>query len=156
MYAECLEKPHEKSWFEDRTARNAKSSPDTWRNPARPDLWHQVVRKHRVERTAVQTPTCTAPTAEQKFASLVAQWKLDTAFVSSDSDVVMHPAYQDIIGMGKRAIPLILRELQKSGGNWFWALRHISGENPIDPRDIGKSRKMAEAWIRWGQDRHYL
>jgi hypothetical protein len=160
MYAECLEKAPEKSWSDEHVELDTHKSVKTWvrQNDARSraDIWYGVSQKPKLKHGLVRPQQCMPPTFQQRFNNLVARWRADTAFSSSDTDVVMHPAYQDVIGMGKRAIPLILKELQASGGNWFWALRHISGENPIDPRDVGKTRKMAEAWIRWGQDRRYL
>jgi hypothetical protein len=52
--------------------------------------------------------------------------------------------------MGKPAIPFILQELIANGGNWFWALTAITGENPVDPNDLGQTKKMKEAWQQWG------
>jgi len=87
---------------------------------------------------------------------LTTEWRRDTLFLSSDTDVVLHPAYQRIIGMGKPAIPFILHDLIQNGGNWFWALAAITGENPVNPDDAGKTKKMKEAWQQWGLANHYL
>lgn len=64
--------------------------------------------------------------------------------------MAMHPAYQQIIGMGRTAIPYILEELAERGGHWFWALRAITGENPVDGSDQGDVEKMKLAWLQWG------
>ena len=45
----------------------------------------------------------------------------------------MHPAYQQIIGMGADAVPFILLEMEEHGGYWFWALSAITGQNPTRP-----------------------
>ena len=58
--------------------------------------------------------------------------------------------------MGPTALPLILERLDSKGGHWFWALQHISGEDPISPEDAGNYEKMREAWLQWGRERHYL
>jgi hypothetical protein len=58
--------------------------------------------------------------------------------------------------MGSPALPLILRELQRETDHWFWALKAITGEDPVDPDDRGKLANMAEAWLRWGRERGYL
>ena len=68
----------------------------------------------------------------------------------------MHPAYQQIIGMGEAALTMILEQLGESPGHWFWALRAISGEDPTQPEDRGKLPAMAAAWLRWGEARGYL
>jgi hypothetical protein len=69
----------------------------------------------------------------------------------------MHPAYQQIIGMGEAAIPLILEELYNGDcADWFWALTAISSENPITSEQAGDIKKMSEAWIEWGKLKGYL
>ena len=66
----------------------------------------------------------------------------------------MHPAYQRIIGMGSDAVPLILRELQKRRGHWFWALHFITGEDPTRAGDdVDQAR---DAWLAWGKSHGYL
>jgi hypothetical protein len=63
----------------------------------------------------------------------------------------MHPAYQRIIGLGTAAVPLILAELEKDLDQWFWALKAITGEDPVPPESRGKMREMADAWLNWGR-----
>ncbi len=62
----------------------------------------------------------------------------------------MHPAYQAIIGMGPDAIPMILEELSQNSGYWYWALKAISHEDPVAPRDRGSIALMRAAWLNWG------
>lgn len=68
----------------------------------------------------------------------------------------MHPAYQGIIGLGPIALPLILRELEKELDHWFWALKAISGEDPVSPQNRGKMREMTDAWLNWGREKGYV
>src|SRR5438270_5309892 len=93
---------------------------------------------------------------EKTFLELAEQWRRETAVLSSVSKKALHPAYQRIIGMGPAAIPLILRELQRSPGHWFWALTAITGEDPIRPEDAGDVQKMTEAWLDFGRAKGYL
>jgi hypothetical protein len=97
-------------------------------------------------------PTETA----QKFAALADRWKRETAVLSSVSQIAMHPAYQEIIGMGREAIPLILQELEQEPNHWFWALRAITGESPVPPDQRGKMQEMANSWLHWGREQGYL
>lgn len=90
------------------------------------------------------------------FERLTAEWKQETAHLSSPAAIAGHPAYQEIIGMGEKAIPLILQDLQQAGGQWFRALRSISGESPIRPEDRGNIAAMARAWVDWGIQRRYI
>lgn len=73
--------------------------------------------------------------------------------LSSSTEKAVHPAYQRIIGLGPAVVPLVLRELEQHGGHWFWALRALTGENPVRPEDAGQVRKMTESWLEWGRQR---
>ena len=84
------------------------------------------------------------------FYDLAGEWKAATAFMSSATDIAMHPAYQKIIGMGREAVPLILQELQQNTDHWFWALKSIVGIDPVPSKDKGNIGKMRDAWIAWG------
>lgn len=90
---------------------------------------------------------------EQTFTLLANRWARDTAHLSSSPQTAMDPSYQQIIGLGRPAIPLILRRLQRRSDHWFWALRSITGENPVAPADVGDLDKMRRAWLRWGTER---
>ncbi len=85
-----------------------------------------------------------------KFCDLKNQWEADTAKLSSITDIAMHPAYQQIIGMGQDAIPLILAEMKSRPGHWFWALKSITGEDPVLPAQRGRVKEMTKAWLNWG------
>lgn len=89
---------------------------------------------------------------EEEFVRLAAQWKDETRFLSFSHKIAMNFAYQRIIGMGHDVLPLILRELQKEPHHWFWALRAITGEDPVPPESQGKIPEMVSAWIRWAEE----
>ncbi len=97
-----------------------------------------------------------AESAERVFAGLAEQWRRETAPLSSVTEIVLHPAYQRIIGMGRDALPLILADLVRRPDHWFWALRAITGENPVTDRDRGDLRRMRDAWVRLGRERGWL
>lgn len=90
-----------------------------------------------------------------RFRNLVRAWKAATSLTSSITEMATDPAYQQIIGMGKEAIPLILEELQQDPDHWFWALRAITGEDPVPPADRGKLRSMTQAWLAWARAHGY-
>ncbi|MEH2117523.1 hypothetical protein [Nostoc sp.] len=87
---------------------------------------------------------------EATFTALVKQWREETFGISSTNQMPIHPAYQQIIGMGKPVIPLLLRELENKSGHWFWALKSISREDPVHPEYRGKVKEMTKAWLEWG------
>ncbi|MBI5057248.1 MAG: hypothetical protein HZB61_11610 [Nitrospirae bacterium] len=43
-----------------------------------------------------------------RFQILKLEWESETAHLSSITEISMHPAYQQIIGMGQVAVPFIL------------------------------------------------
>lgn len=92
----------------------------------------------------------------QRFQELADLWKRETIHISSSSQMAMHPAYQQIIGMGPAAIPFLLEELQHQPGHWSWALRAITGENPVKDEHRGKMGLIAQDWLEWGKDNGYL
>jgi hypothetical protein len=89
-----------------------------------------------------------------RFRTYVENWRRDTAHLSSASKTVMHPAYQAIIGMGEKALPLILDELRTHGGHWFWALHAITQEDPA--RDCRDFSDAVRAWLAWGRARRHI
>lgn len=92
---------------------------------------------------------------QRRFQELAHTWRMDTGMLSRLDKKYMHPAYQQIIGMGRTAIPFILRDLKATGGHWFWALCSIVGENPV-PRELADDvTGMTEAWLAWGRNRGY-
>jgi len=46
--------------------------------------------------------------------------------------------------------------MKKKSGQWFWALKSITGEDPVSPEKRGRIRDMTQAWLRWGQEQGYL
>src|SRR5436309_3896150 len=49
----------------------------------------------------------------KRFSELAGAWKKETRLLSSMTDMILHPAYQQIIGLGRGALPLILEELAR-------------------------------------------
>jgi hypothetical protein len=88
------------------------------------------------------------------FNRLAETWKYDTACHSSINIIANHSAYQEIIKMGSEVVPLILQEMQRQPGHWFWALHAITGE---DPAPKGSTvREATQAWLDWGKKQGLL
>ena len=86
----------------------------------------------------------------KRFDRLAKTWLKETRNISSVTQKAMHPAYQQIIGLGPVAVPLILQRLHEEPNQWFWALRSITRVNPVPEEHIGCIREMADDWIQWG------
>lgn len=93
---------------------------------------------------------------KQRFNALVKRWKRETIHFSLIEQMVLHPAYQEIIGVGPKVIPLILNELKKEPDFWFWALRALTGEDPTTKEMRGDLQDMSKAWLSWGYEHAYL
>jgi hypothetical protein len=93
---------------------------------------------------------------QAEFRHLVRTWKNERRATSSSVMIAMHPAYQRIIGLGLPAVPLILAELRRELDHWFWALKAITGEDPVPPERRGNMKEMAEIWLEWGRQRGYV
>ncbi len=90
-----------------------------------------------------------------RFHILAVLWNKETAHQSNVAKKALHPAYQEIIGMGERAIPLLLAELGREPDDWFWALHAITGADPVSATSRGDLRAMADAWRQWGSENGY-
>ena len=88
-----------------------------------------------------------------RFQRLTKEWKEQSRYLSNSAQIAMLDSYQRIIGMGWQALPLILEEMKKEPGQWFWALEAITEENPVPPESAGRILEMTQAWIDWAKKR---
>lgn len=91
-----------------------------------------------------------------KFAGLSQTWKEERGPTSSFTDLVMHPSYQRIIGLGPAVVPSILAELAASPDHWAWALTAITGVNPVGDDIAGDLPAMSAAWLDWGSQQGHF
>jgi hypothetical protein len=90
-----------------------------------------------------------------RFHTLLSEWKTARDPFASDMSNMMLPAYQQIVGMGPAAIPLIMSELEKNLDEWFWALRAITGADPVPDEHLGDLEAMRGDWMQWAQANGY-
>ncbi|GEM_PF-1126012 len=102
-------------------------------------------------KAAIETETSSKP----EFENLVKVWKKATSHFSFIRQKIVHPAYLRIIGMGEKAIPLILEELQTSpSASWFPALAAISGNDAaLEAKSLDEA---VQRWLDWGKQQSYL
>jgi hypothetical protein len=89
---------------------------------------------------------------ELLFEQLVLEWRQGTENLSALDEIVLHPSYQRIIGLGERTLPLILRAFAERVDHWDWALRAITGAAPVSEEDEGDLFRMRDAWLAWGRE----
>ncbi|HLF76464.1 MAG TPA: hypothetical protein VJB57_03150 [Dehalococcoidia bacterium] len=89
------------------------------------------------------------------------QWRSETMYISSPEQIASHPNYLQIVAKGYQALPLILRDLEARGGEWYRALRAIAAANHIPtpiltPEQRRNSRLVEQTWIKWGRDHGFI
>ena len=90
----------------------------------------------------------------KEFYKLVEQWKKETFAFSSLGDIFTNDAYQRIMAMGDKALPLILSELEKKPEHWFYALDKIVGYDvAADAKNFAEARAI---WLEWGRNNKYI
>jgi hypothetical protein len=99
------------------------------------------------------TSVANVGTLQARFTLLADKWRNDTQFCSSVTDMVLHPAYQQIIGQGVAVVPFILRELKKGPDHWYWALGAITQADPAADVAEGDIEAVCNAWLSWGERR---
>jgi hypothetical protein len=120
------------------------------------DELRQKVVSHEYEWPGTGTTTTVTTTSDTEllFEQLADQWEMDAELTSRSSKAVLHPAYQQIIGIGSPAIPLLLARLRDNPGHWFWALAAIAREDPADGAESFDAAR--EIWLTWGRDRGWI
>ncbi len=114
-----------------------------------------ITFRSRSKTPAYKYPIQSKLELEAEFNRLAEEWRTETRMLSLVTHKSMHPTYQRIIGMGKPVIPLILQDIAQKPDHWFWALRAITGENPVKPEQVGRMKLMAQAWIQWAKEHGY-
>ena|SRR5579863_10139294 len=87
---------------------------------------------------------------EEKFNKLSQQWYKETGLLSFIRQKAVHSSYQQIIGMGKSALPFIFRELEEGKGDWLWALNAIVGEDKA--KGVSSFKEAVSTWLKWWRD----
>lgn len=95
-----------------------------------------------------------------RFRKQAEKWQRETRHLSSPLQKMIHPSYQAILGMGaehkQEIVSFMLRDLQQNQGDWFLALSYLTQADPTNPKDAGKTAKLAGAWIKWGKEKGLL
>jgi hypothetical protein len=90
----------------------------------------------------------------ETFRTLAARWRSETGHLSIIQHKVMNRSYLEIIGLGRPALPLLLRELRDRPAFWFLALSSIARENPV--RHGATFDEAVKDWLAWGRARDLI
>jgi len=135
-------------------------SSDATTAPAHFGGWGDDVREHLTRRSRQRTKRSiddvVAEWADedpdalrQLFEELADTWRRETKGAPFFITQLTHWAYLRIIGLGPKALPLILRELERETDHWFGALNAISGEDPAE--GVEEFEEAAVRWLEWGR-----
>ena len=109
------------------------------------------------DRVKSTTPSAEAKeTVAERFHRLAAEWSKEVQNVSSLTAMVAHPKYRQIVDLRWDVVPFMLIDLQRNKRFWLPALYEITGIQPFDPSDAGNSKRMMDAWIKWGKNKRYI
>jgi hypothetical protein len=123
-----------------RYAHSTVTASSIWKEPEKQLYVSIKVEEHKASLTDAED-----------FEELAGNWLKSTAMLSSLEKKVLHKDYQRIIGIGKPALPLILSEMRRRPGHWFWALDAIT-KGKVNPAEHCETLTEATAaWIQWGE-----
>jgi hypothetical protein len=91
------------------------------------------------------------------FQNLVASWRRERGATSSINRMVMCESYQHIIGLGEKALPMILKQIDIEGDDpdhWNWALTAITRVSIVPEEELGNMRAIAARWKQWARTRY--
>jgi hypothetical protein len=90
---------------------------------------------------------------KERFDKLADDWQAETAMMSSPIGRVSHRAYQQIVGMGPTAVPLIMERWRTYDDDWGWALAAIVGEDAA--AGTITYGDMKAKWLEWYEQSAY-
>ncbi len=124
-------------------------------SPSLSDLSARLADKERAMLASYSVTRSFRLPAKMEFCRLAAEWKQETYWDSSVTQKILHPCYQQIIGMGPIAVGWILQALRQDADFWFDALTAITGEQPVPIEHAGDIQAMANDWLEWGRHNGY-
>ncbi len=93
---------------------------------------------------------------QAEFSELAQKWKEEIGAESSLSRITGNRHYLKIISLGTKVVPFILRDLKKEPAPWFLALRVLTDQPDVGKEASGNFSKMAEAWLKWGEENQHI
>jgi hypothetical protein len=93
---------------------------------------------------------------KREFDERADRWEREAAIHSAPAQKYLHRDYQFIMARGQPVIPLILKRLEKSRKDWFWALRHIAGPEADPAKDARNFDEAVRAWRIWADAKNHV
>jgi hypothetical protein len=110
---------------------------------------------YKLARSLVQ-PVQQRTSVEMRFEDLSFEWQRTRNPFASGIENFVLPAYQQIIGLGPEAVPFLLRALATDPDGWYWALRAITGADPVPDQHLGDLNAMRRDWYDWAANNDFV
>ena len=81
------------------------------------------------------------------FQNLVSDWKINTMFSSSTSQIIDDPNFKNIVAMGASVVPFIIDEIREQPSLLVWALNFIYETKISDASGI-TIEKACKLWVQ--------
>lgn len=130
-------------WFPKRAARRFE---ERWQMPQR-DISMCAVFDYET----IDDPATEELTVEERFLRLADEWEQEVSSISSLTAMVAHPKYREIVDLKWSVVPFLIGDLRRNRRFWLPALEEITGIQPFDSSDSGNTKRMVDAWVRWGK-----
>ena len=112
-------------------------------------------RLNAAQQTIIHARRASAELSRQEFLRLADAWRNECGTSSNMVKIHLQPSYQRIIGLGPDVLPFIFGEMKRSPDFWFWALRSITGENPVPSDHAGDLLAMTQDWLTWAEKKGF-
>lgn len=102
------------------------------------------------------------PSYEEQFQKYSEDWKNETGHLSTMYQKINNENFFKIISIGKPAIELILKDLQKQSTRfWFFALEclvnvHMNENGIVSSEEKGNVANARHAWLNWGVKKNII
>lgn len=87
----------------------------------------------------------------KKFEDLKREWLADTSMLSSPRLKYDNENYKEIIKLDSFVLPSIIEDLRENNNDWLFALRTITGIDPVPKEHQGDFELMKEDWLSWAE-----
>lgn len=84
-----------------------------------------------------------------KFLNLKKKWISEVGYQSNPAILYDNSNYRNIINIGKKIVPFLIKDLNENNGDWLSALTDILGVNPVRKENEGNWDMMKEDWNKY-------
>lgn len=86
---------------------------------------------------------------EHKFNKYKTDWIKQTCYHSNPEIVYNNENYKNIISLGNKVIPFLIKDLNENNGDWIFALSSILGVDPVKDSSKGNWINMKKDWLKY-------